>query len=441
MTALSVHTPGLVHFVCQDFCGITRGRGFSRQRLAGQMARGVGWVPANLGLNPFSDIVENPWGSRGDLVLMPDPASEVFVSMAEPTTSPLHYFLCDIVNLDGSPWEACPRHYLRRQIDALAQRGIRIMASFEHEFMLTDIVRPTPAFSLAGARKEESLCAAIIDALYEANIEPEMCLPEYAPRQYEVTLRPTDALRAADRAVNAREIIHEICRRHGRQITFSPCAPDNTGTNGVHVHISLWSTDGQPLTYDPAKPGRLSTLAASFASGLLKHMPALTALSAPGEVSYQRLRPHSWSAAYTCIGDQNREASVRIAPINRIGGGDPAHQANFEYRPADALASPYLVLGSLLAAGLDGVEHKLPLPPLLNDDPSNLTDSQRAELGALPLPSTLSEALEALKADQTICSGFSTSMLNCYVNVKHSEVEAMRNLDEQEIRRRYSMVY
>ena len=441
MTAQSVHTPGLVHFVCQDFCGITRGRGFSRQRLAGQMARGVGWVPANLGLNPFNDIVENPWGSRGDLVLMPDPASEVYVSLAGPVTSPLHYFLCDVVDLDGRPWEACSRHYLRRQIDALAERGMRVMASFEHEFILSDIVQPTPAFSLAGARSEEALCAAIIDALYEANVEPEMCLPEYAPRQYEVTLRPTDALRAADRAVNVREIVREICRRQQRRVTFSPCAPGNPGTNGVHIHLSLWSLDGQPLTYDPGKPGRLSSLAANFASGLLTHMPALTALTAPGEVSYQRLRPHSWSAAYTCIGDQNREASVRIAPINRIGGGDPAHQANFEYRPADALASPYLTLGSLLAAGIDGLDRQLPLPPLLNDDPSSLSDAQRAELGALPLPADLGAALDALQADQIIRAGFSPAMFDCYLNVKHSEIATMNGLDEQEIRRRYAQVY
>lgn len=441
MTAMNVHTSGLVHFVCQDFCGITRGRGFSRQRLASQMTRGVGWVPANLGLNPFNDIVENPWGSSGDLILMPDPSSEVYINLTDKVT-PLHYFLSDIVNLDGSPWEACPRTYLKQQIEALAAQGIRIVASFEHEFILMDIAEPyPPAFSLVGARCEEALCAAIIDALDEANAEPEMCLPEYAPCQYEVTLRPAEALKAADRAVSTREIIRELCRQSGRQVTFSPTAPGNPGTSGVHIHISLWNIEGEPLTYDPAKPGALSESAAQFAAGLLAHMPALTALTAPGEVSYQRLQPHKWSAAYTCIGSQNREASIRIAPINRIGSGDPAHQANFEYRPVDALASPYLALGGLLAAGLDGINQQMDLPKLIDKDPSTLTQSELAALGAHPLPGSLSAALDALQADTMLASSFSPSMLSCYNNVKRSEVHTMSGLDEQEIRKIYSSVY
>lgn len=432
--------PGLVHFVCQDYVGITRGRGFSRQHLAGQLTKGVGWVPANLGLNPFNQIVDNPWGAIGDLMLMPDPSSEVYVSGSS-GHSPLHYFLSDIVTLDGSPWEACPRHYLKQQITTLAQMGIRIVASFEHEFMLTDIVTPAPAFSLAAARSEEALCCAITEALQEANVEPEMCLPEFSARQYEVTCRPSDALQAADRAVNVREVVREICRQHNRQVSFSPKLADNPGTNGVHIHLSLWSLDGEPLTYDPNRPGRLSELASRFTAGIHAHQAALTALTAPGVVSYQRLRPHSWSAAYACIGDQNREASLRIAPINRISGSDPAHQANIEYRPADALASPHLALGALLVAGIDGLRRQLELPKLVNVDPDSIPVVDYPAYGLSALPDSLEAALAALNQDDILQTSLSPLLLNCYRRIKESEIQAMADRDNQAICDDYARVY
>lgn len=440
MTEQHRSAPGLVHFVCNDYVGITRGRGFSRQRLASQMNKGVGWVPANLGLNPFDEIVDNPWGSVGDLMLMPDNRAEVFVEGAG-NQSALHFFLSDIVTLDGKPWEACPRNYLKQQIDQLEKMGIRIIASFEHEFMLTDIAQPAPSFSLAAARNEESLTTSIIEALQEANVDPEMCLPEFAPSQYEVTCRPSEALQAADRAITIREVVHEVCRQHGRDVSFSPKLGSNPGTNGVHIHISLWSLDGQPLTYDANRRGKLSLVASQFTAGMHAHLSALTALTAPGVVSYQRLKPHGWSAAFACVGDQNREAALRIAPINSTNGSDPAHQANIEYRPADALASPYLALGALLAAGIDGIHRKLDLPALVNVDPASIPESEYVTYGLTALPGSLSEALQALEEDMYLRSTLSPLLLSCYLQVKRSEIARMAAKDNQQICDDYQRVY
>jgi glutamine synthetase len=440
MTDQTANTPGLVHFVCQDYVGLTRGRGMSTRRLDAQIAKGVGWVPANLGLNPFGDIVDNPWGPVGDLLLMPDRGAEVRVRGTY-GSSALHYFLSDIVTLDGAPWEACPRHYLKRQIAELERLGLRAIASFEHEFMVTDIEHPAPPFSLAAARNEERLCTDLAEALDEAGIEPEMCLPEYAPRQYEVTCRPADALRAADRAVSVREVVREICRRHGRQVSFSPKLADNAGTNGVHIHLSLWSLDGQPLTYDPTRPGGLSELASQFTAGIHAHQPALTALTAPGVVSYQRLRPHSWSAAYACVGERNREASLRIAPINTANGTDPARQANIEYRPADALASPYLALGALLAAGLDGLRTRRALPALVNVEPSAIPEAEYDAYGMSVLPGDIAAAMAALEHDDVLRATLDPRLLGCYARIKESEIRAAAGKDDATICRDYSRVY
>ncbi|MBD2837815.1 glutamine synthetase [Pseudomonas sp. JM0905a] len=433
-------SPTLTHFISQDYSGITRARTFPEHRLASNLKKGLCWTPANLALNPFGSIVENEWGSLGDLIMMPDADSEVRVS-GEGSISPLHYFHCDFLNMDGSPWDACPRQYLKRQIAVLSEMGIKAIASFEHEFMLTDIEEPAACFSLAASRTEEALCTAITAALIEANVDPEMCIPEYAARQYEVTCSPAEALKAADRAVNVREVVREICRRQNRTVSFSPVSSLNPGTNGVHVHVSLWSESDEPLTYDPSRPGQLSELASRFSAGILAHMTALTALTAPGVVSYQRLRPNSWSAAYACIGQQNREASIRIAPITHLNDSDAAKQANIEYRAADALASPHLVLGAILAAGIDGIKRKLEMPALVTTNPASIPSTDHARYGLRALPVNLESALQELDRDEVITASLGPALLNCYRAIKQSEIKEMDNKEEKVVRDLYAAVY
>jgi len=436
----SIKSPGLVHFVSQDYSGITRGRGFPQQRLEGYLRKGVCWTPANLGINLFGSIVENEWGAQGDILMMPDASTEVFVD-SETAVTPLHYFHCDFLNLDGSPWDACPRQFLKRQIDALAAMGIKVMAAFEHEFMLTDIANPAPPFSLEASRAEEALCSEFVDALQKAGVDPEMCLPEYAQRQFEVTCSPAEALQAADRAINVREVVREVCRRNDRKASFSPMVTGNSGTNGVHVHVSLWSTAGEPLTYDASRPGQLSELASQFTAGMLEHMTALTALTAPGVVSYQRLRPNSWSAAYACIGQQNREASLRIAPLSHVNAEAAAKQANIEFRAADALSSPYLVLGALLAAGIDGLQRSLTMPELVAINPCMIPKDEHSRYGLKALPGSLADALKELDNDSYLREAMGTSLLNCYRAVKQSEVHETADKDDFAIRDIYSAVY
>ncbi|MDB5816831.1 MAG: Glutamine synthetase [Rhizobacter sp.] len=430
----------LVHFVCQDLVGITRGRAVPSGSLAKALGKGVGWVPANLGLNPFGTLVDNPWGSVGDLLLMPDAGTEVMLPWGDHGT-PLHFFLSDIVELDGSAFAACPRSFLKRQIAALESRGLRVKASFEHEFMLLDIEHPQPSFSLAAARAEEAFCTELVRALAAVGVEPENCLPEYAPRQFEITCAPVHALAAADRAVILRDVLREIARRHGRTASFAPVVPDNEGTSGAHIHLSLWSADDEPLTHDATRPGSLSRVASQFAAGLLAHMNALVALTAPGVTSFQRLKPHSWSAGYACIGDRNREAAVRVAPVNGRSRTPVSHQANLEFRPSDALASPFIALGALIAAGVDGIDRALELPEFITTDPQAIATSDCARYGMRPLPSSLGEALDALAGDDVLTQAMGETMAALYRNVKQSEIAAMSERSERQARADYARVY
>ncbi|MFL5334846.1 MAG: glutamine synthetase family protein [Geminicoccaceae bacterium] len=439
---MTVPQDELVTFLTTDLVAITRGRSFMPKALEGYLARGCGWVPANMALTPFDLIAEdNPWGSEGDLRLLPDPATRVRLEGLGAT--PLHGYLGDIIELDGTPWECCPRTLVKQAVAALEQEaGLTPVAAFEHEFQVLDAGWPAaPAFSLAAQRRADPFGPRLMSLLEEAGLEPEMFLPEYGADQFEVTCRPALALTAADRAVWLRVLVKELAARSGWRASFAPkTAPAGVG-NGVHIHLSFLDRQGQPATYDPGRPGGLSEAAGRFAAGVVRHMPGLLALTAPSPVSYLRLLPHHWSAAYACLGLRNREAALRVCPIVVLPGADPARQANIEYRAADATANPYLALAAILSAGLAGMRQQLPLPPLLNGDPSALDEAARGRLGVHRLPESLPAALDAFLADPVMAVTIPAVLRDCHTAVKRKELELVADLTPEELCRRYATIY
>ncbi|MFL6202244.1 MAG: glutamine synthetase family protein [Thermoanaerobaculia bacterium] len=430
----------LVGFLHCDLSGLNRGRSVPASELESRLAAGVGWVPADQALTPFGPIAEpNPWGSTGDLRLLPDRDSGVRAEL--PGVSPLHFFLCDAANTDGSAWDSCPRTFLK---DALArlerEAGLRLVASFEHEFLLLGpTLEPGPGFSFAAQRRVEPFGPLVMAALRQAGLEPEAFLPEYGPGQFEIPCAPTSGLAAADRAAATREVVREVARTSGYQASFAPIAdPEGVGS-GVHVHMSLVDTEGHPASYDPEKPGGLSATAARFAAGILEHLAALCAFTAPSVVSHLRLGPHHWSAGFGCMAERDREATIRIPPL--VGKGDPARQFNLEFRAADAAACPHLALAVLVLAGLRGIEETLPEPCLIEGDPSELDEKERRRLGIRPLPGSLEEALGALESDAVVRSWFSKDLLECYLSLKRTEISLLDGSDPKEACERYLGVY
>src|SRR5262249_34655895 len=146
-----------------------------------------------------------------------------------------------------------------------------------------------------------------------------------------------------------------------------------------HVHLSLWNGD-QNMMYDAGGQFGLSGLGRSFVGGILQHLPGLLALTCPSVNSYERLKPNNWSSAYTCWGPDNREAAVRIPSPFR---GRVEASTNIEIKAVDASANPYLALGAIVAAGIDGIERGLdPGEPLLSN-PEDLAFSDREARGIL----------------------------------------------------------
>lgn len=433
----------LVTVVTTDLCAITRGRSVPQQRLDRIAETGIGWVQANLSLTPFGSIASpNPWGSCGDLRILPD-AKARYRTGATGSATPFDIVAGTIVELDGTPWLGCTRTLLAQALaDLKAATGLSVVATFEQEFQLLGGAFPSAhPFSVEAIRRVDPFASQLVAALDEAGVSPEMVIAEYGENQFEITHAPTDALCAADRCVAIREITRELARNCGWKATFAPKTASDAVGNGVHIHFSFVDDAGNPATYDPAGPGRLSGAAGAFCAGVLRHLPAITALTASSVVSYYRLKPHSWSSSYTWLADRDREATLRICPTVSLGGRDPARQFNIEYRAADATANPYLALAAIVRAGLEGIGRALPTPPLVSGDPTSMDEKARSTLGLMRLPETLDAALAAFRGDDVVTGWFAPELVETLVGVKEAELAHVAGLDPQAVCELYRTLY
>jgi glutamine synthetase len=345
----------------------------------------------------------------------------------------------DMVRLDGEPWEACPRAFLKRAVAELAAEGYALVAAFEPEFTLgrrvpgdgpaePDRLAPVDqslCFSTSGFGAAHDYAIELVRALQAQGLVVEQYYPELGHGQQELSVRHAPALRAADNMVWYRETARGVAWRQGLWASLAPKPiPDQAG-NGAHLHASIWDAgpDGGPgdrnALYDAADPRGLSALAYHWIGGLLAHLPALVALTCGSVNSYRRLVPQSWSSAFTCWGMDNREAAVRVP--SRMWGLDEA-STNLELKPSDATGNPYLALGAVIHAGLDGIHNKLDPGRPVDTDPATLSRATRRRRGIERLPSSLGEALDALEADELLMEALGPLRRDAYLAVKRSEV-------------------
>lgn len=433
----------LVSIATVDYTGLMRARSLTRKAFdTSGPVKSCGWVPANMSLTPFDEIADpNPWGSAGDLRLLADTSAR-FRAWPARASSPLDIVMADIVELDGAPWTACPRAFLKRALaDFKAETGCDFIAAFEQEYQILDAGwNAAPAFSLSALRRADPFGPELMAALEQAAIEPEVFIAEYGKDQYEIASSPAHGLLAADRAAVTREIVRETARLNGWRASFAPKTAVEGVGNGVHVHFSFTASRG-PAAYDASAPHNLSSLAASFCAGVLRHLPALTAFTAPSPLSALRLQPHHWSASYTWLGAQDREASLRICPITTLAGRDPVREFNIEYRAADATASPHLTLAVIVRAGLAGIRERLAAPPVFSGDPAGLSDAERDTLGLRRLPQSLTAALDCLEQDKQVSGWFSDKALATYTGMKRMELKLVEGIAGDALCARYAAIY
>lgn len=407
-----------------DIAGQFRGKAVPASEWSTRVRDGVGIPPANAYITAFGDIAPCPSGSRGDLLIVPNAGRLVRIDF-EDGSAPEHFALGGIENLDGTPSALCARSFACAMLARLeADHGLRLAGAFEHEFTFTDMeAAANGSFNLTTMRREAVFGRALIRALRLAGIEPDTFLPEYAPAQFEITTSVAAGIAVADDAAILRELVRATAQRCGRRVTFTPVVRPGGLGNGVHLHLSLHSTDGRPMTHDPASATGLSAVAGHFFEGVRRCVPAIVALSAGSPVSYGRLQPGRWSAAYNNLARQDREAALRICPVRTRPGVDAAKAANVEFRAADATASPHLVLGAIVAAGLHGLAERLVTPGIAEGDCATLSPQQLARLGIERLPGSIDEALTRFEADAVLAAAMPAELRDLYLSVKRHEAQ------------------
>jgi glutamine synthetase len=172
-------------------------------------------------------------------------------------------------------------------------------------------------------------------------IRPEQCHAEVGQGNLELSVGEDEALAAADKRVMVLEAIRGVAYRMGLGTTMAPKPYLDAAGNGHHLHVSLYEGD-TPVLFDAS--GALSSSGSGFVAGILEHLPAVMAFTAPSPNSYQRLAPGMWASAYAAYGLDNREAAVRLAsPV----AGREAATANVEIKPVDVTSNPYLALAAV----------------------------------------------------------------------------------------------
>jgi glutamine synthetase len=412
--------------------GTVRAKASTLRGLEGRVRSGIGLTVAMQAMNSLDQLqpVEG-MGPVGEVRLVPDPDTFRVLPYAPRTGA----MLVDHLQLDGEAAPVCQRSFLKRMAARFAGRGARLEVAFENEFSLAVAVDgqfvPIDSglcFSTISATAAQDYVDELVDALEKQGIGLEQYYSELGHGQHEISTVHAPALRAVDDQVLVRETIRGVAAQHGMVASLAPKPwPENAG-NGGHVHFSLWEADGSRNRFhDASAADALSGEARSFIAGVLAHLPGLCGLTAPSFNSYHRIVPQYWAGAYLCWGHDNREAPVRVPSV--FEGMEEA-STNVELKAADASSNPYLAVGGLIAAGLDGLERGLEAPEPVEVDPATIDEREREERGLSRLPATQAEALDALAADEVLTDALGPVLTESYLAVRRSEWEAYSAGDE-----------
>jgi glutamine synthetase len=411
----------LVRFLWCGNDGTVRGKASARHGLEGRLESGIGLTVAMQAMNALDQLQPVPgMGPVGEVRLVPDLDTFRVLPYAPHTGA----VLTDHVGLDGEPAAVCQRSVLRRMTERLAERGLVLRAAFENEFSLAtkidgayDPIDSALCFSTIGMAASQDYVDELAAALDTQAIVLEQYYAELGHGQQEISTGHAPAVQACDEQLLVRETIRGVAYRRGLVASLAPKPwPENAG-NGGHVHFSLWEGDRNRF-YDGSRADGLSDLARSFIAGVLAHLPGLCGLTAPSFNSYHRLIPQYWAGAFTCWGYDNREAPIRVASPFR--GAEEA-STNAELKACDSTCNPYLAVGGLIAAGLDGIERGLEPPEPLDVDPATIPEDERAQRGIVRLPATQAEALDALAANELLVGALGQTLAESYLTVRRSE--------------------
>lgn len=316
---------------------------------------------------------------KSDLLLFPDPSTLIILPW-RPSHGKVVRMFCDIRHPDGTPFSRDTRAILRRAVADAKAAGITVQFGAEIEFYLFKTDEngdPTKIpfdhatyMDVAPEDKGENVRREICLTLLDMGIQPESSHHEEGPGQNEIDFRYSDAMRAADDAMNFITVVKATARQNGLYADFSPKPLENESGNGLHINMSVKCADGTDRT--PA-----------FMAGILAHIRDLTAFLNPSEASYSRFGKCK-APKFVTWSHENRSQLIRI----------PAAKGEYrriELRSPDPSANPYLAYALLIWAGLDGIAKDMCPAPAVNLNLLTAPESETREFDTLP--GSLAEAV------------------------------------------------
>ncbi|MGO2314586.1 MAG: type I glutamate--ammonia ligase [Pseudolactococcus laudensis] len=333
--------------------------------------------------------------------------------------------ICDVYNPDGTPFAGDPRGNLKRALTHMETTGFK---SFnlgpEPEFFLFKLDEkgnPTLEvndqggyFDLAPTDTADNTRREIVNVLTDLGFEVEASHHEVAVGQHEIDFKYTNVLEACDNIQIFKLVVKTIAREHGLYATFMAKPKFGINGSGMHCNMSLFDQEGNNAFYDPKGELELSETAYHFLGGILDHAYNFTAITNPTVNSYKRLVPGYEAPVYIAWAGRNRSPLVRV-PASRGKG------TRLELRAVDPTANPYLALAVLLECGLDGIERKLEAPAPVENNIYMMSGDERKAVGITDLPSTLHNAVKALREDDVVKAALGQHIYTNFVETKKVE--------------------
>lgn len=392
----------------------------------------------NLGIGEIDRALEEGIGFDGssvegfvrieesDLIAVPD-KSTFFILPLDIGGAPTACFICDIQYPDGTPCESDPRHVLKKTLEKIKKDGFTFYVGPELEyFYFPDDKNPLPLdeggyFDVLPFNKAVNVRKETVLALKDMGFQVEASHHEVAMSQHELDFRYNEALRMADTLQIAKVVIKAKAHQHGLYATFMPKPLFGHNGSGLHLHHSIFKK-GKNAFFGEDGPYHLSETAQQFLAGLLKHSKEITAITNQWINSYKRLVVGYEAPVYIAWGRRNRSALVRVPAFKPYRPSS----CRLEYRASDPATNPYLAFSVLLAAGLKGVQEKLPLPEPVEKDIYAMPDEVKAKYGIDSLPDSLYSATLAMERSQLVKETLGEALFEKYIKNKKTEWEKYR---------------
>lgn len=361
---------------------------------------------------------------EADMLAFPD-ASTFQILPWRPSHNGVARVFCDVCTPDREPFAGDPRAALRRMFHKAEKAGYLLNVGAELEYYyFPDERTPEPLdnvgyFDLSVSDAARDLRRNTVLTLEKMSVPVEYTFHAAGRSQHGMSLRHAEALSMSDAITTAKLIIKQQAYESGCHASFMPKPLAGEDGSAMFLHQSLFDHDGNNVFWgEDDEKYHLSDIAKHYMAGILAHAREISAITNPTVNSYKRITTGGDSVPqYATWGLRNRASMVRI-PVYKPG---KQLSTRIELRSPDPMANPYLVNAVTLAAGLDGIERKLELPPEATAETLKLTDRQMVEAGYTPLPRSLKEALDVFEDSQFMKDALGEHIHSFFLKKKRDE--------------------